>query len=144
MGKKRGLIAEASDASALTIAFEIPAMADSLSDVFVSFSAKKPDCELHLVTGRAEEILQKLSDGELDFCFITPDSVSIFNAEFISVSFPLRQGTLLSETAGLPVVPLESEPMMTRFFWKEEECHLNKKLFADQLNRFFQKSQMLS
>lgn len=127
-------IDEMTNASVLRIAVENPFMIESVSDLLERFSKKNPYCQLYLITGNAEEIASGLAANELDFGFISSDDQKNHAHEYAAVFVPLKQGAI-STTIGIPVMPIASEPIMTKVLWKKEECTLEKKQFAELLRQ---------
>jgi hypothetical protein len=129
-------LSESHEASALRIAFEIPAWAGSVSELLDGFSKENPDCKLYLFFGSAEEIKRKLAENELDFGFITAFSDGIVDDKYACVSIPISQNTMTAGTAGLPVISLGSREMITSAIWKDDNSSFYGKVFAAQLSRY--------
>lgn len=142
MIKKRKLFPEGNHSSAaepfemsvLRIAFEVPTLIPSVSEILEQFSKKNPDCELYLFFGPAEEILKKLEEKELDFGFVITGSASDLDGECRSVIAFFNQSPFMSEAVELPVIPLGTEKVMTHIIWKTDDHNDNKTQFAEQLS----------
>lgn len=128
------------DASALRIAFEIPAMAESVTDLLESFSKKHPDCELLLFSGSMSEIEKKLEVKELDCGFILSEPQNLDEYESILVS--IKPKSFVSNGIGLPIVPLVTKERTAKIVWRKNGNSREMNCFVRQLNQFFLKKQM--
>ena len=137
----RRQVSDSSDRPLLRLAFEDLLIVESVSSLLESFSKKNPDCKLHLFSGSAEEIMEKLTANELDFGFFITESICASDKECASVFIPLKQSSLISEAVGLPVEPLETEEAMVKIIWRAKGCSGDGKRFAEQISRFSQKEQ---
>ena len=127
------LIAGFTEAHAIRIAFEDSPLIEAASNILEEFSGKNPDCELHLFTGSAKKITKKLAANELDFGFIVTGCA---DKQFTFVTVPLKQAPIVSRTAHIPAIPLDTEIIMTKVFWDGKQYSQNKKIFAEQLKKF--------
>ena len=136
----RRRISAGTGTSALRIAFETPALADSASDMLEEFSRTYPDCELSLFFGTVGEIKRGLKDNKLDLGFIETAYLTgetdvtdgnAFGAKTISV----YQDKASFDTIGLPIVPLGETEVSTEVIWKNNGNGRNKyeRIFLSQI-----------
>lgn len=120
--------------SLLRIAFEMPVVIESASQLMEKFSKEYPDCEFFLFCGSAQEIVNKLETNEIDFGFVTENSICTFNKKYGSIILPLQPNTITVDSIGYSVIPLEDSKIMTRVIWDEKnETHYQKR-FAEYIN----------
>ena len=125
---------EISKRSSLRIAFETPAGIESASELMKKFSNQYPDCEFYLFCGSAQEIVNKMKANEIDFGFITENSICAFDKEYVSILIPLRQNAITMESIGLSVTSLENSEIMARVIWNEKNGTHYQKRFEEYIN----------
>lgn len=119
-------------ANQLLLAFDNPMIMDSLTPIFEGFSKANPDCRLHFLFGKTEEIYDKLDQNRIDFGFIShtvSENQEVFNCLIISS----EQNSIFCENIGCPLEPLNRENVQTSVMWKKDSDSAFSKSFSDIL-----------
>lgn len=124
-------------ASSLRIAFETPDLVEQSAELLECFSNKDPSCEIMLFYGSAEKIKEGLKNQELDFGFIVDTCHDFLNESFHSLSVSIKQDSVISNSVGLSVLPLDRSVKNMKIVWLENEGDQKKKMFAELLQSFF-------
>lgn len=124
-------------ASSLRIAFETLDLVEQTAELLERFSKKDPGCEIILFYGSAEKIEKGLKNQELDFGFITDSYHDLLEGGFDSLPVSVRQGTVISNSAGFSVLPLDNSEKKLKIVWMTDEKNHKKKMFAEVLRSFF-------
>lgn len=98
---------EHSPSSSLRIGFETFDLVDQSAELLERFSKKAPNCEIILFYGSAEKIERGLKNQELDFGFITNTCYDLLDGGFDSLFISNKQRTVISDSVGLSVIPLD-------------------------------------
>lgn len=128
---------EHNPASSLRIAFETLDLVEQTADLLECFSKKNPSCEIMLFYGSAEKIEKGLKNQELDFGFIIDTCHDLLDGGFDSLSVFIKQGTVISNSVGLSVLPLDKSGKNLKVVWIADEENHKKKMFAELLQSFF-------
>lgn len=116
----------------LLLAFDNPMIMDSLTPIFEEFSKKNPDCRIHCLYGKPEEIYDKLIENRIDFGFI--EHTAFENEKtFNSLILSLEQNSIFCENIGYPLEPLNRENVQTSVIWKKDSDSTFAKRFSDIL-----------
>lgn len=124
-------------ASSLRIAFETLDLVEQSAELLECFSKKDPSCEIILFYGPAEKIKTGLKNQELDFGFIVDTCHDFLDGGFDSLLVSVRQGSVVSNSAGLSVLPLDKSEKDLKIVWTSDEENLKKKMFAELLRSCF-------
>lgn len=127
-------------ASSLRIAFETLDLVEQSAELLECFSKKNPSCEIMLFYGPAEKIKKGMKNQELDFGFIIDTCHDFLDEGFHSLFVSIKQGSVISNSVGLSVLPLDKSEKNMKIVWMEDEGNHQKKMFAELLWGFFQKS----
>ena len=90
-----------------------------------------------LFYGSAEKIEKGLKNQELDFGFIVDTCQDFLDRGFHSLSVSIKQDSVISNSVGLSVLPLDRSVKNMKIVWLEDEGNQKKKLFAELLQSFF-------
>lgn len=134
---------EHSPSSSLRIGFEAFDLVDQSAELLEHFSKKAPSCEIMLFYGSAEKIEKGLKNQELDFGFILDTCHDFSYGGFDSLLVSVKQGSVISNSVGLSVVPLDKSEKDLKIVWTADEVNHKKKMFAELLQSFF-KEQLLA
>ena len=118
--------------NSLFIAFDNPMIIDSLTPLFEKFTKTNPNCQLHFLFGKTEEIYDKLDENRIDFGFIgntASKSEDAYNCLIIST----KQYNIFCEKTGLPVEPLNLVETQTLVLWKRASNTAFANSFSDLL-----------
>ena len=122
-----------SAAAAIKIAFEDPALIPALSELMIRFPGKNIDCELTVFSGSAQEIINKLGTGELDFGFITSEIGKNTDIRCRCLSILICRNRFFCETLGKTVIPLKPGEQTCKILWIEQDDSISKRLFLREL-----------
>lgn len=128
---------EHSPSSSLRIGFEAFDLVDQSAELLEHFSNKAPSCEIMLFYGSAEKIEKGLKNQELDFGFILDTCHDFSDGSFDSLLVSVKQGSVISNSVGLSVVPLDKSEKDLKIVWIADEGNHKKKMFAELLQSFF-------
>lgn len=116
----------------LLLAFDNPMILDSLTPLFEEFSKANPDCRLHFLFGKSEEIYDKLVDNRIDFGFIE-HTASDNDETYNYLIFSSEQNSIFCENIDYPLEPLNRENVQTGVIWKKDSDSAFSKSFSDIL-----------
>lgn len=130
---------EEQTANRLLLAFDNPMILDSLRPLFEAFSKANPDCQIHFLFGKTEEIYDKLDKNSIDFGFIShtaSENQEAFNCLVLSS----EQKSIFCENIGCPLEPLNRENVQTGVIWKKESNNTFFDSFYDTLLLYSKKN----
>ena len=127
-------------ASSIRIAFETLDLVEQSAELLERFSKKDPSCEIMLFYGSAEKIETGLKNQELDFGFITNTCYDLLDGGFDSLFISIKQRTVISDSVGLSVIPLDKSEKNMKIVWIADGENYKKKMFAELLRSFSQSS----
>ena len=104
-------------ASSIRIAFETLDLVEQSAELLERFSKKDPSCEIMLFYGSAEKIETGLKNQELDFGFITNTCYDLLDGGFDSLFISIKQRTVISDSVGLSVIPLDKSEKNMKIVW---------------------------
>lgn len=119
-------------ANQLLLAIDNPMIMDSLTPTFEEFSKKNPDCRIHCLFGKPEEIYDKLVENRIDFGFIKHTAFENEKA-FNCLIFSSEQNSIFCENIGYPLEPLYRENVQTSVIWRKDSDSAFSKSFSDIL-----------
>ncbi len=93
----------------IRIAAESPMLLDSIAAQITAYSRVNPFVEFFLSSGKAERILQKLTDGTLDIAILAEENNLSLNEYYGKLRIPCRTGKVLSTTLGLSDKSIDEE-----------------------------------
>ena len=128
---------EDNPSSSLRIAFETFDLVEQSAELLERFSKKAPNCEIILFYGSAEKIEKGLKNQELDFGFIVDTCHDFLDGGFDSLLVSVKQGSVISNSVGLSVLPLDESEKDLKIVWIAGEGNHKKKMFAGLLRNFF-------
>ncbi|MGN1442335.1 MAG: hypothetical protein ACI4XE_00695 [Acutalibacteraceae bacterium] len=130
---------EISGQSSLRIAFENPMTAEEIIPVVESVCKKYPECEVYFFCSAAENIKKSLSQGNLDFGFLT-DGSSEVDETMKTFRFFVVKSKLLCPCVGSPIEPLEPGSMACTAIWKKDDTGIYVKTLSEKLVKSFESS----
>lgn len=87
----------------IRIAAETPLLIPSISHAMEDCSWINPCIEFSVSSGRAEPMLRKLQDGNIDILLLDEETADYFHTEFQSVKIPYRSGSIMDMENGFPI-----------------------------------------
>lgn len=128
---------EHNPSSSLRIAFETLDLVEQSAELLERFSRKAPNCEIILFYGSAEKIKKGLKNQELDFGFIVDTYHDFLDGGFDSLLVSVKQDSVISNSAGLSVLPLDKSEKDLKIVWMADEGNHKKKMFEELLQSLF-------
>ncbi len=93
----------------IRIAAESPMLLDSVASALESCSEADPHIEFFLSSGRANHLLEKLMDEQIDILLLTEEHAEQLDRQYASVLIPYQKTKLFASSLSLPVENLDEE-----------------------------------
>lgn len=119
----------------LRVGISGPTAAEGITGVLERYDRACPDAPVCLSSGAAESLLAELSANRLDVIFL-PETGEI-PAGVAGRRILLRQGTVVTEQGGVPVMPLTEGELPQRALWAEPVVKPAVRRFLEYLGEAF-------
>ena len=118
--------------NSLLLAFDNPMIIESLMPLFEKFSNTNPDCQLHFLFGKPEEIYDKLDENCIDFGFIE-NTASKKEDSYNCLIISTKQNNIFCKKTGCPLESLNPVEIQTLVLWKRASNSTFANSFSDLL-----------
>ena len=125
---------EAASPDVIRVAFENPALAESVSTELDRFTEQNPSCRIVRYCGTVEEILKKLNEGAIDFGFLYDIGEMHSDVKYYRVPCASAGEETGTDAEGLPVYALCGSGNSLKALWSESpKRRPETEIFAKQL-----------
>lgn len=100
--------------------------------LFEKFSKANPNCQIHFLFGKPEEIYDNLDENRIDFGFIE-NTASKSEDAYDSLIISTKQYNIFCETTGCPIEPLNPVEIQTLVLCKKSSSNAFVDSFSDLL-----------